>query len=93
MDSQEKSIQFLGRLVRKDESKSKVYLDDLHYPGNYLSRHGNHRRKYYQDQGLKVIRLSKLWDKYLDISLFRIIISDYEYILFSVGGKVYYMLR
>lgn len=64
MDSQEKSIQFLGRLVRKDESKSKVYLDDLHYPGNYLSRHGNHRRKYYQDQGLKVIRLSKLWDKY-----------------------------
>lgn len=64
MDSQEKSIQFLGRLVRRDESKSKVYLDDLHYPGNYLSRHGNHRRKYYQDQGLKVIRLSKLWDKY-----------------------------
>lgn len=64
MDSQEKSIQFLGRLVRKDESKSKVYLDDLHYPGNYLSRHGNHRRKYYQYQGLKVIRLSKLWDKY-----------------------------
>ena len=30
MDSQEKSLQFLGRLVRTDESKNKVYLDDLH---------------------------------------------------------------
>ena len=37
MDSQEKSIQFLGRLVRTDESKNRVYLDDLHYPGDYLS--------------------------------------------------------
>eukprot|EP00975_Prorocentrum_lima_P029224 6136425-Prorocentrum_lima.AAC.1 len=39
MDSQEKSIQFLGRLVRTDKSKKKVYLDDLHYPGPYLDRH------------------------------------------------------
>lgn len=61
MDSQEKSIQFLGRLVRTDESKNKVYLDDLHYPGNYLSRHGRHRKQYYQKQGLKVILLEKLW--------------------------------
>lgn len=61
MDSQEKSIQFLGRLVRTDESKNRVYLDDLHYPGDYLSRHGRHRKQYYQKQELKVILLEKLW--------------------------------
>ena len=61
MDSQEKSIQFLGRLVRTDKSKKKVYLDDLHYPGNYLSRHGRHRKQYYQKQELKVILLEKIW--------------------------------
>lgn len=61
MDSQEKSIQFLGRLVRTDESKNRVYLDDLHYQGNYLSRHGRHRKQYYQKQELKVILLEKLW--------------------------------
>lgn len=64
MDSQEKAIQFLGRLVRTDSSKSKVYLDDLHYPGNYLSRHGKHRKQYYQRQNLKVISLEKLWKRY-----------------------------
>ena len=61
MDSQEKSIQFLGRLVRTDESKNRVYLDDLHYPGDYLSRHGRHRKQYYQKQELKVILLEKIW--------------------------------
>lgn len=61
MLSNEKTIQFLGRLVRTDESKNKVYLDDLHYPGNYLSRHGRHRKQYYQKQELKVILLEKLW--------------------------------
>lgn len=69
MDSQEKSIQFLGRLVRTDESKNKVYLDDLHYPGNYLSRHGRHRKQYYQKQELKVILLEKLWKKHPNHSL------------------------
>lgn len=64
MDSNEKTIQFLGRLVRTDKSKSKVYLDDLHYPGNYLDRHGKHRKQYYQRQELKVILLDKLWKKY-----------------------------
>lgn len=64
MDSQEKSIQFLGRLVRTDESKNRVYLDDLHYQGNYLSRHGRHRKQYYQKQELKVILLEKLWKKH-----------------------------
>lgn len=57
MDSQEKSIQFLGRLVRTHASKSKVYLDDIHYPGNYLDRHGKHRERYYREQKLKVIKV------------------------------------
>lgn len=69
MNSQEKSIQFLGRLVRTDKSKKKVYLDDLHYPGNYLSRHGRHRKQYYQKQELKVILLEKLWKKHPNHSL------------------------
>lgn len=55
MDSNEKTIQFLGRLVRKSDTKSKVYLDDIHYPGEYLDRHGKHRKRYYKEQGLKVI--------------------------------------
>lgn len=71
MDSQEKSIQFLGRLVRTDESKNKVYLDDLHYPGNYLDRHGKHRKQYYQRQELKVILLDKLWKKHPNHSLIK----------------------
>jgi len=55
MDAREKTIQFLGRLVRTNESKSKAYLDDLIYPGDYLRKHGYHRRKYYKDQHLKVL--------------------------------------
>jgi len=57
MDSREKSIQFLGRLVRTDSSKSRVYLDDIIFPGDYLRRHGNHRRTYYRKEKLKVIQL------------------------------------
>ena len=64
MDSQEKSIQFLGRLVRTHKSKSRVYLDDIQYFGDYLTRHGNHRRMYYQKEKLKVIQLGKIWTKY-----------------------------
>lgn len=55
MDSHEKSIQILGRLVRKFEGKNKTYLDDFIFPGKYLKRHGNHRKIYYQKQKLKVI--------------------------------------
>ena len=55
MDSNEKAIQILGRLVRKHESKSKAYLDDLIFPGHYLARHGRHRKVYYQREKLKVI--------------------------------------
>ena len=58
MKAQEKSIQFLGRLVRSHASKTKAYLDDIHYPGKYLDNHGKSRRRYYQEQGLKVIRIT-----------------------------------
>ena len=58
MKAQEKSIQFLGRLVRSHSSKTKAYLDDLHYPGKFLENHGNYRRRYYKEQGLKVIRIT-----------------------------------
>lgn len=69
MDSQEKSIQFLGRLVRTHKSKRRVYLDDIHYQGSYLNRHGNHRKRYYQKEGLKVIDLAKHWKKHKNHSL------------------------
>lgn len=59
MDSNEKAIQILGRLVRKHESKNKAYLDDLMFPGKYLARHARHRKVYYQREKLKVIVLSK----------------------------------
>lgn len=59
MDSNEKSIQILGRLVRTHESKKKAYLDDICYTGHYLTRHGNHRKRYYSSQKLKVIDLKK----------------------------------
>jgi len=55
MDSNERTIQVLGRLVRQSAKKNKAYLDDLIYPGKYLKRHGNHRKKFYRNQGLKVI--------------------------------------
>lgn len=59
MDSNEKSIQILGRLVRTDEGKKKAYLDDMGYQGTYLSRHANHRKRYYMNQKMKVIDLRK----------------------------------
>lgn len=57
MDSNEKAIQLIGRLVRTHESKSKAYLDDIQYNGKYLSRHSNHRKNYYLKQKLVVIKL------------------------------------
>lgn len=59
MDSNEKSIQILGRLVRTHESKKKAYLDDIAYNGSYLTRHANHRKRYYLAQKMKVIDLRK----------------------------------
>ena len=59
MLSNEKTIQFLGRLVRTDSSKKKAYVDDLMYPGNYLSRHARARKRYYQVEKLKVILVKR----------------------------------
>ena len=64
MSSEEKTIQFLGRLVRTFKGKNKVYLDDIQYQGQYLSRHSRRRARYYKDENLKVIDLKKLWKKY-----------------------------
>lgn len=58
VDSNEKTIQLLGRLVRTHESKKKTYLDDIAFNGKYLSRHSNHRKNYYLKQGLTVIKVS-----------------------------------
>lgn len=65
MSSEEKTIQFLGRLVRLFEGKDKVYLDDIQYNGpHYLSRHSKRRARYYRKEKLKVINLRKIWNKY-----------------------------
>lgn len=65
MSSEEKTIQFLGRLVRLFEGKNKVYLDDIQYNGpHYLSRHSKRRARYYRKEKLKVINLRKIWNKY-----------------------------
>lgn len=64
MNSQEKSIQFLGRLVRTYEGKNRVYLDDIQYPGRYLGRHSKKRARYYRQEKLKVINLARLYTKY-----------------------------
>lgn len=57
MDSNEKMIQILGRLVRTHELKGKSYMDDLAFNGKYLTKHANHRKKYYKKEGLPVITL------------------------------------
>ena len=55
----EKTIQFLGRLVRLHKSKSKAYLDDIQYPGHYLGKHSKARVRAYKKQGYKVIMVTK----------------------------------
>lgn len=57
MDGEEKTIQLLGRLVRTHISKSVAYMDDLIFPGKYLSKHGRHRKNYYLREDLKVINI------------------------------------
>ena len=62
--AEEKTIQFLGRLVRLHKSKSKAYLDDIQYPGHYLNKHSKARVRAYKNQGYKVIMVNKatpLW--------------------------------
>lgn len=60
MDSNEKSLQILGRLVRTSSTKKKAYMDDMFFYGTYLSRHSKHRKNYYLKEHLKVIDLCKL---------------------------------
>lgn len=57
MDSNEKTLQILGRLVRTHSSKDIAYLDDIAYNGKYLTRHANHRKNYYIREKLKVVKL------------------------------------
>lgn len=57
--AEEKTIQFLGRLVRLHKSKSKAYLDDIQYPGHYLGKHSKARVRAYKNQGYKVIMVNK----------------------------------
>jgi len=63
MDSNEKTLQLMGRLVRTHESKTKTYLDDIQYNGKYLSKHAKHRKNYYTKENLKVIMLNRLTPK------------------------------
>ena len=62
--AEEKTIQFLGRLVRLHKSKSKAYLDDIQYPGYYLGRHSRARIRSYKKQGYKVINVAKDFKKH-----------------------------
>lgn len=57
--AEEKTIQFLGRLVRLHKSKSKAYLDDIQYPGHYLGKHSRARIRAYKKQGYRVINITK----------------------------------
>lgn len=54
IDSNELTIQILGRLVRKHDNKKKAYLDDMAYQGKYLNRHSKHRKNYYLKENLKL---------------------------------------
>lgn len=63
MDAEELTIQLLGRSVRKHISKTRAYIDDIMFPGRYLSRHGKHRRNYYLTEGMKVINIPRVKKK------------------------------
>lgn len=55
-DSNATISQLMGRLERTDDSKSKVYIDDLFDEGFYLKRHSKHRINYYKKESFKVIK-------------------------------------
>jgi superfamily II DNA or RNA helicase len=56
-DSLINCLQLVGRAVRKDKSKNKVYFEDFWDMGNYLKRHSKHRLSYYRSEGFKIIIL------------------------------------
>jgi len=59
-DSQSTIMQLMGRLERKDESKSKAYMEDFYDEGTYARKHSKHRVSYYKKEGMK------LYEKYKD---------------------------
>lgn len=52
--SEETVIQIIGRLERKDDTKSIAFLDDWFDDGKYLKRHSKKRIVYYKKMGFKV---------------------------------------
>lgn len=58
-DSAINALQLIGRAIRVDSSKDKVYYEDFFDIGKYLLRHSKHRIKYYKKEGFKIIDLSK----------------------------------
>ena len=42
-----------------EDSRGASHVDDLMYPGNYLSRHARARKRYYQVEKLKVILVKR----------------------------------
>jgi ATP-dependent helicase IRC3 len=56
-DSPETPLQLIGRGVRLDDSKAKVYYEDALDMGQYLNRHSKHRINYYYGEGFKIIKL------------------------------------
>lgn len=53
--SEIKSLQRLGRLLRRDKSKEKVRLVDFQDQTGVLKRHANQRRKTWESEGFEVI--------------------------------------
>lgn len=58
-DSKINVKQIVGRAIRIDDSKKKVYLDDFWDEGTYLKRHSKHRLIWYKKEGFKVIECWK----------------------------------
>lgn len=58
-DSHINAKQIIGRLIRKDDSKYKVYYEDIWDFGKYLERHSRHRVLYYRKEKFKVIFVDK----------------------------------
>lgn len=63
-------IQWLGRMLRKHHTKSKVYIDDIYDLGIYLKRHSKHRVKFYKDQGFRVLEIHKKTAKRKSIKIY-----------------------
>lgn len=58
-DSHASILQLLGRILRKDKTTKKKYMEDFWDKGKYLRRHSYHRVKYYKKEGYVVKELYK----------------------------------